>query len=369
MDKYKAYVVEDFVLDADFQNWVRYPTAEKDGIWANYKAANPDQADDIQRARLLLGSVYARFEADISDEEIEEEISAMVMKIRQGQQEAASIDPGQLSTVRPFVKWLAAASVILVVSWLGWQFLKDTSPGNIQGIMENSRSKMIVRQNATTANQTLLLEDGTTVELGPDSELRTPEAFGEATREVYLTGEAFFKVSRDVKRPFLVYSENLITRVLGTSFIIRAIKSKPEEVVEVKEGKVSVFKKEDFRKAATNGESHGLLVTSNQKVTLEIRDSRLVKTLSDAPEVVPGKSGLIRSGYVNTPVSQVLKELKEAYQIDIVFDEELLSGCPLTAVLTDQSLKEKLEIICEAIEAKYEILDGQVMIYGKSCNE
>ncbi len=368
MDKYKAYVVEDFVLDADFQNWVRYPTAEKDGIWGDYKAANPGQSDDIQRARLLLGSVYARFEADISEEEIEEEISAMVMKIRQGQQETTHIDPEYSSTVRPLLRWLAAASVVLAVTWLGWQFLKDAPPGNVQGITENTQAKMIVRQNQTAENETILLEDGTTVVLGPHSELTMPEVFGEA-REVYLTGEAFFKVSRDVKRPFLVYSENLITRVLGTSFIIKAIKSKAEEVVEVKEGKVSVFKKEDFRNAGANRESQGLLVTSNQKVTLEIRDSRLVKTLSDTPEIVPGKSGIIRSGYVNTPVSQVLKDLKEAYQIDIVFDEELLSGCPLTAVLTDQPLKEKLEIICEAIEAKYEILDGQVMIYGKSCSE
>ncbi len=368
MDKYKAYVVEDFVLDADFQSWVRFPTAEKDRIWEDYGAGNPDQADDIHRARLLLGSVYARFEANISDEEIEEEISAMVMKIRQGQQETAYIDPGYSSTVRPFVRWLAAASVVLAVTWLGWQFLRNTPSGAKQPLLGSSQVKMITRQNQTTENDTILLEDGTKVVLGPHSELRMPEIFGDA-REVYLTGEAFFKVSRDVKRPFLVYSENLITRVLGTSFIIRAIRSKAEEVVEVKEGKVSVFKKEDFRNAGANRESQGLLVTSNQKVTLEIRDSRLVKTLSDVPEIVPGKSEIIRSGYVNTPVSQVLKDLKEAYQIDIIFDEELLSACPLTAVLTDQPLKEKLEIICEAIEAKYEILDGQVMIYGKSCNE
>ncbi len=368
MDKYKGYVVEDFVLDADFQSWVRYPTTEKDSTWENYKAGNPEQAEDIQRARLLLGGVYARFEAHISDEEIEEEISEMVMKIRQTQQEAIQPDPAYPG-VRPFVRWLAAASVIMAAALLGWLFFREPPAEMKQTLAGINQEETTTRQNRTGESETILLDDGTTVVLAPDSELRIAVAFGEGKREVYLTGEAFFKVKRDVERPFLVYSEKLITRVLGTSFIIKALRSATEEVVEVKEGKVSVFKKEDFGSAGTNRESHGLLVTSNQKVTLEIRDNRLVKTLSDAPEVVSGKSGFIRSGYVNTPVSHVLKDLREAYQVDIVFDEELLSGCPLTAVLTNQSLKEKLEIICEAIEAKYEILDGQVMIYGKSCNE
>lgn len=368
MDKYKGYVVEDFVLDADFQSWVRHPAAEKDRIWENYKAGNPEQAEDIRRARLLLESVYARFEAHISDEEIEEEISDMVMKIRQTQQEAIRPEP-VYPGVRPFFRWLAAASVVMVAALLGWLFFREPPAETEQTLSAVSQQETTIRQNRTGANETILLDDGTTVVLAPGSELRIPSMPARGKREVYLTGEAFFKVRRDVNRPFLVYSEKLITRVLGTSFTIRSIKNAAEEVVEVKEGKVSVFKKEDFANAGANGESHGLLVTSNQKVTLEIRDNRLVKTLADAPEVVPGKSAFIRSGYVNTPVSQVLKDLKEAYQVDIVFDEELLSGCPLTAVLTNQSLKEKLEIICEAIEAKYEILDGQVMIYGKSCNE
>ncbi len=368
MDKYKGYVVEDFVLDADFQRWVRYPAAEKDRVWEKYITGNPQQADDIRRARLLLGSVYARFEAHISDEEIEEEISAMVMKIRQTQRETALSGPVHTG-IRPLARWLAAASVVMAAALLGWLLFRESPAEKAQTLSAVSQQETATRQNRTGKNETILLDDGTTVVLAPDSELRIPSLSGEGKREVYLTGEAFFKVRRDVNRPFLVYSEKLITRVLGTSFTIRSIKNAAEEVVEVKEGKVSVFKKEDFGNAGANRESHGLLVTSNQKVTLEIRDNRLVKTLADAPEVVPGKSAFIRSGYVNTPVSQVLKDLREAYQVDIVFDEELLSGCPLTAVLTNQPLKDKLEIICEAIEAKYEILDGQVMIYGKSCNE
>jgi transmembrane sensor len=368
MDQYKSYVLEDFVLDAEFQSWVRHRTAEKDRVWDKYKSDHPHQADDIQRAYMLLESVYKRFDTYISDEEIEEEISAMVQRIRQ---ERLNIDGGRSWSsffVKRFVRWTVAASLVLVVAWfVSYIRGNDGRLKTSVNVTGDVNIEMTLTENKSNNDKTIFLEDGTKVVLSPNSELGVPSVFGGARREVYLMGEAFFKVTRDVNRPFLVYSDKLITRVLGTSFIIKSGKASAE-IVEVKEGKVSVFKKEDFRDAGINRQSQGVLVTSNQKVTLEEGDNRLVKTLSDAPEILPGKSGIARTAYVNTPVSKVLNDLKEAYQVDIVFDEELLSGCPLTAVLSNQSLKDKLEIVCEAIEAQYEIIDGKVMIYGKSCS-
>lgn len=367
MNKYKTFVLEDFVLDAGFQQWVRSPTPEVDREWRDYKAANPGQADDIRRAHLLLSGVYARFTATLSDAEIDAEISVMLQKIRQPEEEETYARSS--FTSRPVFRWLGAAVVALMLASSVWYLARPNLPGASEPLTELGPAKMSTQQNQSTQKQTFVLDDGSRVELAPGAEVRIPDDFGHDKREVFLTGEAFFSVTRDVKRPFLVYSEKLVTRVLGTSFLVKAIKNGAEESVEVREGKVSVFKKEDFRNNSTGRESPGLLLTSNQKVTLEIRGNKMVKTLSAAPEIVPGKAGIIKSGYVNTPVSQVLKDLREAYQVDILFDEELLAGCPLTAILTNQPLTEKLEIICEAIEAKYEILDGQIVIYGKSCNE
>ncbi len=365
MNKYKGYVVEDFVLDSDFQSWVRYAAPDKNAFWAHYKQENPGQTDDIHRARLLLSIVYSRYDTTISEAEIEDEISALVQRIRNGQE--TSVAAADSPTYRLVLRWLAAAMIVIAGGWAVWLLLPDAGKNEPAGPVAG---KTLVEQtNRTTSSQTLVLEDSSLVVLEPGAQLRMPPHFEADKREVLLTGEAFFKIRKDVKRPFLVRSEKLITRVLGTSFTVKAIKGSGEEVVEVKEGKVSVYKTADFSESGSTRESHGLVVTSNQKVTFESREGRLVKTLSNTPEMMPDKARLFRSGYVNTPVSEVLKDLRNAYQVDIIFDEELLAGCPLTATLSDQSLKEKLAIICEAIEAQYEILDGQIMIYGKSCNE
>ena len=51
----------------------------------------------------------------------------------------------------------------------------------------------------------------------------------------------------------------------------------------------------------------------------------------------------------------------------IVYNEELMRDCPITASLTNESLFETLDILCKAIEAKYEVIDGQIIIDGKGC--
>lgn len=210
-----------------------------------------------------------------------------------------------------------------------------------------------------------ILDDGSSVVLDPGATLNLPVNFPEASREVFLTGTAAFNVQKDAERPFTVYSDKLVTQVLGTRFIVRA-PSNGQAVVEVREGKVSVFKSSDFSKPEK--EKMGLILTSNQKIVLNKLEDRLLKELSDTPEIIVTPPPTVTFNYVNAPVSQVLLELMAAYHVDIIFDEELLKDCPLTATLSDQTLLEKLSIVCEAIEAKYELIDGQIMIYAKGCS-
>ena len=364
MNKYKDYAVEDFVLDLNFQHWVRNNASDLDVFWKKYKEDNPGQQDDIHKARLLLSAVYYRYDSNISEEEIEGEISALVQRIRSEKETALTVERPLVS--RSVLTWLAAAVVVIVGGFAVW--LNLPAAGNNETFLKDAKETLFEKTNMTTSSQTLTLEDSSIVVLEPGARLRMRSHFDADKREVLLTGTAFFKIRKDVKRPFLVHSKMLITRVLGTSFTVKANNGSGKEIVEVKEGKVSVYKAADFGKSNSTRESYGMVVTSNQKVIFNAREGILLKALSDNPEILPGKADHFQSGYVNTPVTKVLKDLANAYQVDIIFDEKLLAGCPLTATLGDQPLREKLTIICEAIEAQYEILDGKVMIYGKSCN-
>ena len=369
MNRYNEYSVEDFVLDAEFQNWVRYKSPSKVAFWEDYLFRYPGQAEDIHKAKTLLQGVYTTYSSQIDEQEIESEISGLISRIYAAREEEDTISLHRediLHERRPFWYWLGAAAVIIAGIFLSWYGFKSGSVSSYaKRIVEKS---WVEKYNKTASKQTLHLEDGSVVILEPDSKLSRPLHFLDQKREVYLSGEAYFQVARDINRPFVVYSNKLVTRVLGTSFIVKAQKNAKENVVEVKEGKVSVFRKDDYERitSGTKNESRGIVLSPNQKIVFE-EASGMVRSLSAAPEIVPNNKPVIRFDYRNTPVNKVLQDLKEAYQVDIIYDSDLLSDCPLTATLLTQPLLEKLTIICEAIEAKYEVLDGKIIIYGKSC--
>ncbi|MBC8151681.1 MAG: FecR family protein, partial [Bacteroidetes bacterium] len=205
--------------------------------------------------------------------------------------------------------------------------------------------------------------------LKKNSRISYAPSFTGSSREVYLSGEGFFEVTKNPDRPFLIYANGLVTKVLGTSFSIKAYPGDPNVTVEVKTGRVAVFTQSDPRINAKAGsrELEGVLLTPNQRIVYVRDEVRLAKSLIDAPQLISEAPTKNRFTFEETPVPAVFDALEKAYEVDIVYDEQLLANCPLTATLTDQPLFEKLDIICQVIEARYEVMDGQIVIYSRGC--
>ena len=87
---------------------------------------------------------------------------------------------------------------------------------------------------------TLTLSDGTRVYLNAESRLKYPVVFRGTERVVELSGEAYFKVSKDALRPFVVKMNGVNVRVLGTSFNVRSYADEGQVVTTLVEGKVKV---------------------------------------------------------------------------------------------------------------------------------
>ena len=71
--------------------------------------------------------------------------------------------------------------------------------------------------------------------------------------------------------------------------------------------------------------------------------------------------------YEDVPIALVIEQLKKAFDIDIVYDKEAVKNCRITADLGDESIYKKLDLICKAMDASYEMIDGVVTIQGKPC--
>lgn len=211
--------------------------------------------------------------------------------------------------------------------------------------------------------EVLTLDDGSKITLGKNSYIRYPSVFARHKRELYLEGEAFFEVARDEKRPFLVYSGGLVTRVLGTSFNIRSSTGKTE--VEVVSGSVSVY--ENTGKPAS--EVKAVILTPNQRVVFEKNAKKLEPELVDTPVFVrepEDESDFIFDG---EPLPQVLTKLSEAFEVAIKIESPALSPCIFTGDLNGLPLHAQLDLICKSINGSYELKGNVYMVNGEGCQE
>lgn len=287
---------------------------------------------------------------------------AEVIRLRMWQQIDAQTRT--LAIVRPmpvYRHWFQmAAAVFVLVGLFGYELWQWSAR------RPNRVELMSVQMNHTPRPLHIFLSDSSEVILEPGSFLRFPKQFAGAKREVFLTGEAFFQVTRHPERPFLVVTDRIITKVLGTSFRVSAYGGKANVSVTVRTGKVSVFSLAN-QSAPDKELTNAVVLIPNQRAVFYASNARLVKTLAEDPVLLTPASKHPDFDFASTPLPVVFQRLEAAYGVDFVFDEVALAKCTLTARLNNESLYEKLALISEVTHAHYEILDGQVVIDSREC--
>ncbi len=219
-------------------------------------------------------------------------------------------------------------------------------------------------KNTTPAPQRVVLPDGSVVVLETGASLITEEHYGKQARTVYLTGEAFFEVLPNARIPFFVYTGDLVTEVLGTSFRIRSEGDKKTIEVSVITGKVSVY-------AGSEGDDkkrNGVIATPNQKVIYNTELKTLRHDLMDAPQITVPDASMPDFKFKGTPLVEVLRLMQQAYKIEIIVGNPVLNQCGFTGDLNGLNLYRQLDFICEVMGARYEIRGATVFVNGDSCH-
>jgi ferric-dicitrate binding protein FerR (iron transport regulator) len=213
------------------------------------------------------------------------------------------------------------------------------------------------------------LADGSSVILAPGSKLRYPSFFQGSTRSVTLEGEGFFEVSKDAKHPFFVTSGNFITEVVGTSFTIKDYNGTKEYKVIVNTGKVLVTQKGNNPKQVSNLQAKPIAVIPNQQIVYNISSKSLVKENLVQPLMLSADVSKDIFTFSDTPLSKVISRIEQAYNVSIIYNAKEIGGCPLTASLAEEHLLEKLDLISKALDVKYHINEGHIMLTGTGCNK
>jgi transmembrane sensor len=271
---------------------------------------------------------------------------------------------------------VAAAVVVLVVFGL-WMFTgKDFLPDD--RLMEiPSLSGEMVFENQTEASRLYELPDGSTVQLEASSKIHFKKNFSVGDREVYLAGKAFFDIVKDPARPFYVYSGEIATRVLGTSFFVDAPANASKVEVKVITGKVSVFQitangSSKNKKSSTikNSTANGVVLSPNQKVEYFIEGGHWVTGLVEDP--VPVKKLIEKETlsfvFDNASLKEVLADVNERYGIEVVTENEKIYACTFTGDVSRMALYDMLDVITNSIGSTYEVKGTRILVSGKGCN-
>lgn len=341
---YADYTLEDFLNDDAFIRWVRTPDEESDAFWQEIAGTFPHLIPAMNQARQRVAEL-ASFVPGVGKTDVD------VVWDRLSDQIAAERPVRRLHAV-----WWGAAGLALLgvglASWLAFRAPAPLIPAEPAG------AALVEVRNEGPRERVVSLGDGSTIHLSPRSTIRIDTSFRER-RNVYLSGEAFFEVARDPRRPFFVHTNGLITRVLGTSFRVTAYEKDPRVVVQVRTGKVAVYR-------TSSAENSGLLLTPNQQASFERDDAQLGRGLVADPKVLP-EAVRERFAFEDTPMPDIFRALEKAYGIRIVFDEDLFRKCRMTTTLDEGMLFEKLNVICTVSGGSYEAVDGEIVITGPGC--
>jgi len=358
-------VPDDLVNDPSFRDWVYHGTGNN--YWTQWISGHPDRKQTAEQARQILLTIRGELEL-LPAEEVQEEVDSLLEKIRKPLRNS----PAGKSIYPSW--WKMAAASLVAAAGLGI-FLYLNNPLVTRNTELPARETVRVIENGqldisneSQEQQLVNLPDGSTVILQPSSSITFPKKFDEKERVVHLKGEAYFEVKKDADHPFLVYAGEMLTRVIGTSFSIRAYESDRTVSVKVKTGRVSVSAVESESQATTPEMKKEIILEPDQAAVLNRGDK--VISLRTAPDRETEEEIAIEPNlfdFRRTSVPAALETISKAYNIRIVYDAELLRNCTITASLGDEPLLDKLTILCEVIGASYQISDKVIYIGKSNC--
>ncbi|MEC5145332.1 FecR domain-containing protein [Chitinophaga sp. 212800010-3] len=273
----------------------------------------------------------------------------------------------RIGTWRRYKRQLAVAASLLVLVLCGflWRHLSS-------GLGKDENTLEISYAPAGSVKK-LLLSDGTEVWLNAKSTLRYPDTFeGKQRREIYLEGEAYFDIKKDVAHPFLVHTQGLTTHVLGTQFNVKAYQTRKAEITLI-EGKVmlttagtdvgsgtikadTLFLAPNERAVYTAGQLLAKETSTPARQSANEMKDGIVKTAALSKQVVLNAiaSAAWRNGeliFDREPLENVLEALNRKRDISVKAAPELMN-CLISIKITNEPIEDILITITRQIKRK-----------------
>ncbi|MFT3902413.1 MAG: FecR domain-containing protein [Niabella sp.] len=222
--------------------------------------------------------------------------------------------------------------------------------------MQNSGLNETVTHKGSKSR--LLLPDGSTVVLNADSKISYSKDFNETSRNVTLCGEAYFEVSHNPERPFIVHTQKADIKVLGTAFNVRDYPGDTKFETSLIHGKVEVDMKGHKTKPIFLKPSEKLVVAKNKEA-----DYHLTK-ITELDSVVAETSWVHdKLSFVDKSFISIASELERQFNVTIEFKNNTAAKYRYTGVFDDTRVEDILDILKIIKPFKYTVTENKITIY------
>ena len=361
MTNYSNFEVEDFLHDDFFVDWVLKQDTEHELFWTQWLAKNPEKQKIVEQSRSIILSVKVNpIPAELSDAELNAIIANLQQRLKEQQVHHT------IQSKFYHRGWFKIAAAILVFFSIGVYVLKFGKTYNHQLASKYAAEQFLTVVNHTSLSKLVRMSDGSLAVLKPGSGLKYTKSF-KHKREVFLEGEAFFEVHKNHRIPFLVHSNEMIVKVLGTSFTVKKLNDNHDIKVVVNTGKVLVYNKNAVDKA--NSRAYQVVLTPNQQVTYAAKQLQFKKETLAIPLILSKEIAQKAFTFEDASFSEVIEKIEKAYGVYVEYDHNKLGNINLTASLSDKPLDEKIKLICKAINASCQFIDGRIVILSPAMNQ
>ena len=333
--KYNNFDLEDFLKDKHFISWVLQPTAESNRFWENWLKSNPEAVLKVRKAREIIQS--ASFKVPVKNLDAKQEVLEKIMKGYTSQHSY------QINNYRnhTYLKVAATLLILLIAGLVIWQSA-DLPETEDKAMMV----PQIVKRSEAGQKINITLPDGSKVVLNALASVTYPKEFDQERRLITLSGEAFFEVKEDQNRPFIVVTDNLEARVLGTSFNIN------NNSVALLTGKLEVTNKDV--------QQEGIVLVPGQKVIHDNSKNSLYKTYYDYQREIAWKDGIIY--FEDANYEEISDTLENWYGVTFILQDKHNYNWSYTGMFDNASLEEVLERISYLEGFDFKITEKTVTI-------
>lgn len=266
------------------------------------------------------------------------------------------------SVKRTLGKVLVAASAILALV-LTWPLFKKNKS------VPDNKLAIATTGTYTESRSIMTLPDGSVVHLNAKSKVSYGEGFGKTTREVFLTGEAYFEVTHNEQLPFIVHTGEADIKVLGTRFNVRNYANEHRMEAALLTGSIELTLHTDTQHKIILKPSDKIVVKKNadgdtamtsydqvkkvERTSIKVQDSVIVETswLDD------------KMAFYDKPLSEIALDLERQFDVHIEFKNKAVSGYKYTGVYDEDSAVEILKILQMIKPFQYSLNNQQIIIY------